>query len=545
MNEGLNRPAWVPIVTRMASNAYRLLGTAAGSSRAKIRDTEGAIRRAAKLGLARTSEWDQAWLGPLDRSLDAVRDAVGRLTTSPSNRLWERVFWFQEGGGLVGRLALDNIKGTAANWLTAYRPAARHDGGLLGLAACSLLDPYFEDKDAWTLFLRAWREMVDDDSYWALMWDIEQGGGFEPAAEIHEQEIVRRDSLRAVAGAVSFLVKEAAAVNRVSVSSRATECLQQAEYPADVLSELEDNLFSFFEDKVDALCGDIREEHKVTCDGDKAKENRVVCDEATNQFYDSLKPLAEEILLLTGRESAVGRRIRGGVAACLADIAVGWTWANDFIMAEIYLQVAAEIGEGTETSFEIAEYLGKVAANARAQETFERQKAGQMPPSGAQQPSQSVPTDSPSPSATRSIATKAAEWVVIAVVGALAVFGIWSWLSGVSKEQKISDLKVQIDASRAQLGRLGTELDQISAEIDGLNAQLPSYDAQIKSFESKMSIGLSINRSSYLSAINSYNLLVDDYNSKIEIYRSKHDEYERARTELNAIINEYNDLIEK
>jgi len=86
-----NCPSGALALERFARNAYRVLGLPGNASQAAIHDAAGSLRRAFKLGAAKTTAWDLPWLGVLNRTESDIQDAVGRLT-NPIQRLQKRLF---------------------------------------------------------------------------------------------------------------------------------------------------------------------------------------------------------------------------------------------------------------------------------------------------------------------------------------------------------------------------------------------------------------------------------------------------------------------
>ena|SRR5882672_1923275 len=83
----------------LRTNAYRVLRSSASSTLGDLHRAAESMMRAAKLGVAITTDADIPDLGEVARAEVDIRGAVGRLG-NPVNRLQDRAFW------------LHNIKGS-------------------------------------------------------------------------------------------------------------------------------------------------------------------------------------------------------------------------------------------------------------------------------------------------------------------------------------------------------------------------------------------------------------------------------------------------
>jgi len=359
----------VPKFEHFTHNAFRLLGLPGHASLDTIQKTEGTLRRALKLKAVRSTTWDMSWIGPLERTETDVREALGRLTSNPSNRLKERLFWFNGDTPLdsISKISLDSvIKGIPHSGTTTKS----HDLALLQLLAALLQDPDFTDSNRWAKTFRAWKDLVADENYWASVLESEIEGGFEPAATADEVDRVRSEALRILADIVAGMARDAIAQGQDDRFQRAVKALRDSELPTDLVTKVENETFGSREDSFSDKCTTLRREcgDKMQRDEAGVDANRVACAEALAKFNSELEPELFKLTGLAGADSDISRRSREAAASLLVSIAIDYTWANEFITSEKLLNRAKELAPTDSIINEkIVEQLSDVAEAAQRQ----------------------------------------------------------------------------------------------------------------------------------------------------------------------------------
>jgi len=360
------------VLSDLARNAYRSLGLPGDASQADVRGALATWRRATKLQLTKQCAWDLPWLGTISRAEADINDALGRIR-DPARRLRERLFWFHEGGEVVGDISPDSINSVARGWASAPRLAARHDAAVLRLLAATCLDPEVEDQSRWLQVLREWHEVVTSEDYWTALVKAESQGEFEPAATLEEIGSLRAEAMKLVAGVLGTIAKDALSHGELGTCRNALEVLRSASLPADVLSELESDILGPAEDDLLASCGRMGGEcvDEVKREEDSTAK-RSICEAAVARFDAEVEPALNRLLEAGGPDSGFALRARQAAAECLLYLAFGWTWARDFVQAKTLEERALRTGAGTAAEARITEELSQIAVQAQQQDDYEK-----------------------------------------------------------------------------------------------------------------------------------------------------------------------------
>jgi molecular chaperone DnaK len=351
----------------LKSNAYRVLRLSANSTHSEIHKASASMRRAATLGLVGTTEDDMPILGEIRRSEADIQTAIGRIN-NPVQRLKDRLFWFY----LTPKL-LDAR--TTSRLIEAFRdnpeaPAAlSHDKALhvLFTALASRLD------DAGTLLwiraLRAWHQIVSDDSYWSLTLALEERGAFEPAAFPSEIDALRDDAVELAAEAFVVGARDALARNELPTVRRIMDALQDLAETGSWAARAQEGIVSPAAEQFQRLCGAVQEEcaKKILREQGASARNKSICEEALRRFRGEIEPALDRLVQLIPPEHYFIRQSREEAARCLHSIAINFTWADDFAGSEKLHEDAVKLAGDTATAIEIQEGLSKVRETARTQ----------------------------------------------------------------------------------------------------------------------------------------------------------------------------------
>jgi hypothetical protein len=268
------KPLSFPIVFE---NAYRVLGVNAGASRSDIQAAEASIKRSLKLGVAKSSEWDFPKLGPVERSAGLVQHAAGRLA-NVERRLIERLFWF-------GPSSQELAKAPSSD------PSARHDRALMALSEAIRSDPTFADTALWIQAVKDWQTAVTSDDYWMWVLKLEDGGGFEPRANLGDTDKARRQAVKLATTPIVDAAKSAIAQSDEAAAGRALYILHNSGLPEELHVSMENDVVGAAEAELTALCEsvckDLRE--KIVRERHAVKGNRAPTALATSR---EARPLA-------------------------------------------------------------------------------------------------------------------------------------------------------------------------------------------------------------------------------------------------------------
>lgn len=356
-------------IPRISQNAFRILGLPGHADLDSIQRNESAMRRALKLSATKTTEWDLPWIGAIERSESAVREALGRLTSAPQNRLRERLFWFD------GRFAPDSLSKSSIDSFISDLPysgvkLASHDRALLHLLAALLNDPEFKDSARWSKSFQAWKECVADDEYWGSVLESEMSAGFEPAATSEEIENLRQEALSLAADIVASMARDALAQGHQDRFRRAANVLESSGLSASEIAKFENETFGSREDGFAGRCTEIRNEcgGRIQRDDSAVEANKIACTAALARFDTEIQPELFRLTDFAGANSEISRRAREAAASLLMSLAMDYTWTNDFITSEKVLKRAKElVPSGSITSEKIDEILFDVGKSAQLQ----------------------------------------------------------------------------------------------------------------------------------------------------------------------------------
>jgi hypothetical protein len=344
----------------LKSNAYRVLRLSANSNYSKIHEVSASMRRAAKLGLAGTTEADVPLLGEISRAEADIQTAISRIN-NPLQRLRDRLFWFYLTPKLLDPQTTSRLIETFQDDPEAAA-ALNHDKALhvLFVALRSALDE--PGIQFWIRALRSWHQVVSDDSYWSLTLTLEERGAFEPGAFPCEIDTLRNNAVELAAEGFLVAARGALARNELSTVRRTQDALQELAETGPWATRAQDDITSPAIENFQLLCDKIRKEcaEKVVREDDVSAQNKIVCNEALNRFRGEIEPALDRLAQLIPADRHSIRQSREEAARCLNSIAVNFTWADDFIVSEQLHENALKLAGDTATAIEIEDGLAKV-----------------------------------------------------------------------------------------------------------------------------------------------------------------------------------------
>jgi hypothetical protein len=357
-------PLPFPLVTE---NGFRVCGLPANATRATLQAATTSIRRALKLDVAKPSDWDLPWLGRVARTEAALQTATGRLA-DVERRLIDRLFWFGANTADLARLGPGALVGSQLS--TGGGNAERsHDVALLMLAHATVADPSCLDGARWQAAISAWQKAVGSDDYWAGMLDSDQGGGFEPTANLDDVMSLRRRAFELGLSPIIAAAKAGIAAGNEAVVARIVQIMRAAPLGDELRFGLENQLIGPMEEEILRICGEIRTEcrTRIVHENDAAQANKAVCGAATQRLDTEIVARLGKLERMVGKDAVYAQRSRGEVAHAFGEIAACWTWADDFVKSEELLKRAQALAVGTPAQGRIEQDVGKVAPSAQWQ----------------------------------------------------------------------------------------------------------------------------------------------------------------------------------
>lgn len=328
----------IPDATRQASphdlrlaplsgNAFRLLGLSCHASQKEIYAAASSLRRALKLGVARTHAADIAWLGAHASTENGVRDALSRLTV-PAQRIYERLFWFFDPGATLAAAVSPDLAALHESLVrlrASESAAVRHDAALLALAVMHRLDPALRLADEWRRTYTLWKEVIERREFWSLLMAADLKGDFEQTTTFAEIADLRARAWRLVTAPLAEIAKDAILSKDYEQATRALAILRTSALPQTLADEYEQEILGPVEDEFDVTLATTFLTYRYEVKTHQSvRERRETCYRALAKFNESIRPALRKILELGGIESAVVRRIFSTAAEFLDELADGF-----------------------------------------------------------------------------------------------------------------------------------------------------------------------------------------------------------------------------
>jgi hypothetical protein len=347
-------------------NSFRICGLPTNASRNELQTATASFRRAMKLGVAKGTEWDLPWLGRLERTEGSLQNASGQLS-DVERRLTDRLFWFGQRAADLVRLgpgAVPSLPPPHPN-----SPEYNHDIALLRLLHAGVADPTFLDGERWRAAIAAWHQAVSVDGYWSAALEQDRRGGFEPSADIDDIAMLRRRAVELGLSAVVAAAKSGAAGGGEAVVGRILAILRAAPIEDELRYKIENEIIGPLEEEIVRVCGEIRAEclSKIKHEDAAAAANKPICLTATQRLQREILPRLARLERIAGKDAPYAQRARGEVAHSFAQIAAGWTWADDFVTSEELLKRAQAMAIGTPAQGQIQEQASNIAKPAQLQ----------------------------------------------------------------------------------------------------------------------------------------------------------------------------------
>jgi hypothetical protein len=366
--ESETEPFFVPDYLKL--NAYRVLRLPAKSNYSEIHNASASMKRAAKLGIVRTIEADISLLGEISRTEADIQTAIGRIS-DPLQRLRDRLFWFYLTPRLLDTHSTSRLIATFRENPEATA-ALNHDKALHVLL-CALRNGLDDvGIQFWIRALRAWHEVVSDDSYWSLTQGLEERGSFEPPAFPSEINDLRDSAVRLAAEGLVVAARAALSRNELSTVRRILSALQELSGTGLWTDRAQDDIISPTLEQFQKSCDAVRNEcnTKIVREQNGSACNKTVCSDALGRFRAEIEPALKRLGQLIPPEHHLIRQSKEEAARCLHSIALNLTWADDFARSVKLHEEALNLAQGTATALEIEGGLFKVRESAKKQRLF-------------------------------------------------------------------------------------------------------------------------------------------------------------------------------
>lgn len=308
----------------LAGNAYRLLGLSCHATQKEIYAAASSIRRAIKLGVEPGSAHQLAWLGSCVRTETSVRDALSRLA-EPSQRIYERLFWFFEPQAAASDATLPALEESVARLRAEAQPSNGHDIALLSLAVLLQLDPKLTFADEWQRTYALWKELIEAKEFWSLLVAADLKGDFEQVTTFGEVRNLRGRAWRLVTAPVAEIAKDGILREDHTLTRRALDIICRSNLPPTLADEYENEILAPVEDKFEALFAEAFRMYRYYVKTNQSiAERRTTCHAALAKFDAEVKPALKKIFELAGARSLVARRMFEVAADGLDELADGF-----------------------------------------------------------------------------------------------------------------------------------------------------------------------------------------------------------------------------
>jgi DnaJ-class molecular chaperone with C-terminal Zn finger domain len=151
-----------------------------------------------------------------------------------------------------------------------------------------------------------------------------------------------------------------------TMHSRSTDSKAEPDPAASTMSEL-----TILHNEIANKCKNLIDEHKakIVKDDAHALANRVLCERLFACFNEDVRPLFVKIQVYRQRDFSAFQDAMTWGAAALFTIGVGYTWANDFIKAEMLLTQALGLHPDPKMTKQIFEVYNNLRKNAESQDS--------------------------------------------------------------------------------------------------------------------------------------------------------------------------------
>lgn len=365
------------IVTMYDHNAFRILGIESNASRKTIRNVQQSSKARAKLGGPISISDPLSFLNTISRDENSLRNALNQIETSKS-RIYERLFWFNDINQKDAE-ALDKLKD--GQYKDAVRIWNASDEFSSSVNLAILCHAYYISKDMdavniekWKLVFDRWQKLINNEKYWIFLETLEQQSEFEPLATHDEFDNLKTDVWKILLKPNIDCMKRARDTNLDNIVQRHIELIRKSNFPARIITEVEYEIFSPLEEKIDEKLEEIGKTVIENKNSSRSKsDKKVELDRIYNAFKMQTVTKITRFLSLSGNVSDFSKNIREKTASCLREISI--SYHNDADAFDISLTVladAAKYAAGTTLITTINEDYSTINTHLQEAQEFEK-----------------------------------------------------------------------------------------------------------------------------------------------------------------------------
>ena len=358
------------IITIFDVNAFRILGTEGNVTRKVLRNIQQSSKARAKLGGILKNSDPLGFLNTPPRDEKTIRNAINQIETSKT-RILERIFWFINFNQTDAE-ALNKLKAGAYNeavpiWKNSDDLSASINLAILYHAYYLSNDLNLQKNDKWQRVFDRWKDLVNNDKYWALYEEIENSSGFEPLATRDDFDILKNTIWKHLLQPNIDCMKKARDTNLDDLVKCHLELIHSINLPAKLVSEIECDVFSPLEIKI---IEDIEGIGKSIIENKESARSKIERKEELDRLLDVFKketlPKIHRLMKISGNNSAFSTSILEKSAICLREISISYhNDVEDFELSEKVLHEAKKFADGTPVLLKINEDLSIISDHAK------------------------------------------------------------------------------------------------------------------------------------------------------------------------------------
>ncbi|MCX7313739.1 MAG: hypothetical protein NTV56_18945 [Alphaproteobacteria bacterium] len=457
----------------------------------------------------------------------------------------------------------------------------------------------------WVDALRAWHRVIANDSYWTLTLTLEEKGGFEPAALPSEIEALRNDAVRIASEPLAVAARDAQARNDAPTLHRILKALQALNETGEWAANVQEDIASPILENLRELSTSIREQcgAKIVHDPDASKGNREACDFALKRFRGEIQPELSRLIDLVSTDHQLAKRAREETAKSLASIAIGYTWADDFICSQQLHEEALELARDTVSAIRIEHGLEEVREAASKQRVL-----------GPLTPISSAPAlfsfngigvtiygRSDYDRDTNSYVTthyfvllfvpifpiaryrvidaeggkyrflgklplrKFDRWHFAISLAVIAAAVVWVTIEtnypnaarsttysssttttqSPGAAQRRSTLKTEIEFGRAKIAALKPRIDPVIDQLTRFNTQMDQLSSELKALDERQKTGVRVDAAIYNSKVDTYNAILARHRAMLSANESDVKAYNELLDRDSVLVDQYNALAKR
>jgi hypothetical protein len=282
---------------------------------------------------------------------------------------------------------VDSLSAAIAEFQARNEAVCLHDAAVASLVVTQQQDSAVRDPSRWHSVLRLFCTTAASDDYLAWLLDVEHGGDFEKRASPEEAAQALLEFAHAAVAVLVDMANQRLGDQEVSDCLRVVMAMQSCASVAPSAGEAAEQVLDRVEDLVVAGCNQLKDElgakvqHDRSQFGRFASQNEQVCRRATNEYSENLKPVVDQMALVSRDDRML--RVRTAAAEALWLLGEDWIWSNKLGMAEESFRQAMVLGHDTRLDATIREAMERVRkARQHEQKTASKRRVSSGSGSG-------------------------------------------------------------------------------------------------------------------------------------------------------------------